>query len=361
MANMKQIARMADVSLGTVSHVLNNTANVREPLRRRVLDAVAALGYQPSQLARGLRRDKTNMIGMIIPDITNPFFPAVVRGAEDAAFGSGYRLVLCNADNNPSKEVSYLNELRTYLPTGLLVISSSFSEVTMHDGLAGSTGPALVVLDRMPRHFKGDTVTVANDEGAMQAVTHFVRLGHKRIATITGPLHLTNAHARLSGFRRALTQASISIPSEYVQESTFEREGGYTAARMLLAMNPAPTAIFAQNDLMAMGTLLAIRNMGLRCPEDVSVCGFDGLEMAELTDPPLSSVVQPGYQLCSLGIKLLLDRVANPERQFRHEVLATELRVRASTGPPPAVRVPRSGQAKSRARADKKSPGSGKG
>src|SRR5580698_9627637 len=124
MANMKKIAELAGVSLGTVSHVLNNSAGVRESVRKRVLDAVEATGYQPSELARGLRRDKTNMIGMIIPDITNPFFPAVVRGAEDAAFGSGYRLVLCNADNNQSKEIAYMTQLRTYLPTGILVIPS---------------------------------------------------------------------------------------------------------------------------------------------------------------------------------------------------------------------------------------------
>src|SRR5260370_7878983 len=122
MANMQESAKMAGVSLGTVSHVLNNTARVREPMRKRVLDAVQAAGYQPSQLARGLRRDTTNMIGMIIPDITNPFFPAVVRGAEDVAFSNGYRLILCNTNNNHSKEITHLNELPTYLPTAPISI-----------------------------------------------------------------------------------------------------------------------------------------------------------------------------------------------------------------------------------------------
>src|SRR6202167_1902317 len=127
---MKDIAKIAGVSLGTVSHVLNNTARVREPMRKRVLDAVQAAGYQPSQLARGVRRDKTNMIGMIIPDITNPFFPAVVRGAEDVAFSNGYRLVLCNTDNDHAKEIAHLDQLRTYLPAGLIVIPSNFSDWT---------------------------------------------------------------------------------------------------------------------------------------------------------------------------------------------------------------------------------------
>jgi DNA-binding LacI/PurR family transcriptional regulator len=341
MANMKEIARLAQVSLGTVSNVLNNSTTVSEPLRRRVLAAVESLRYEPSQLARGLRRDKTNMIGMIIPDITNPFFPAVVRGAEDAAFASGYRLVLCNADNNLTKEVSYINQLRTYLPTGILVIPSNFSEITMHAGSATKGGPIIVCLDRMPRHWKGDTVTVANDEGAMQATRHLVDLGHKRIATITGPLHLTNAQARLTGFRRALKEAKLQITTEYVQESSFDRAGGYSAALGLLQLSPRPTAIFAQNDLIAMGVLMAIRELGLRCPHDISLFGFDGLEVTELMDPPLASVLQPGYQLGSLGVQLLIERVNEPNRPFRHHVLPTELRLGASIAPPQPVRQPK--------------------
>jgi DNA-binding LacI/PurR family transcriptional regulator len=338
MPTMNEIARLAEVSLGTVSNVLNNSAKVREPLRRRVMDAVAALGYEPSELARGLRRDKTNMIGMIIPDITNPFFPAVVRGAEDAAFGSGYRLVLCNADNNQSKEIAYMTQLRTYLPTGILVIPSNFSEMTMQLGSSKRSGPVIVCLDRMPRHWKGDTVTVANEEGAVQATQHLIDLGHKHIATITGPLHLSGAHARLMGFRRALKQAAIQVPMEYVQESSFDRAGGYSAALGLLQMTPRPTAIFAQNDMIAMGVAMAIRELGLLCPHDVSLVGFDGLDVTELMDPPLASVMQPGYQLGAMGIQLLLERVKEPDRLFRHHVLPTTLRLGASIGPPPPVR-----------------------
>ena len=144
MANMQEIAKMAGVSLGTVSHVLNNSAGVRESVRKRVLDAVEATGYQPSQLARGLRRDKTNMIGMIIPDLTNPFFPAVVRGAEDVAFANGYRLILCNTDNDHAKELAHLNALRTYLPAGLIVIPSNFSDLTVLAQSYRKAGAAVV-------------------------------------------------------------------------------------------------------------------------------------------------------------------------------------------------------------------------
>ncbi len=201
MTSMKEIARIASVSTGTVSHVLNNTARVREPLRQRVLDAVRASGYQPSQLARGLRRDKTDIIAMIIPDIDNPFFPGVVRGVEDVAFANGYRLVLCNTDNDHAKEMAHLGALRTYLPAGLIVIPSSFSDLTTQANAYRQSGAAVICIDRLPRDWNGDAVTVDNFDGAFQGTSYLIQLGHRRIAAITGPLHLTNAQDRYERFR----------------------------------------------------------------------------------------------------------------------------------------------------------------
>src|SRR6266700_206288 len=227
MANMKDIARIARVPLGTVSHVLNNSANVKGPLRKRVLDAVQAAGYQPSQLARGLRRDKTNVIGMVIPDITNPFFPGVVRGAEDIAFSNGYRLVLCNTDNDHSKELVHLTELRTYLPSGLIVIPSDFSDLAAQADSYRKAGSAVVCIDRLPRHWSGDSVTANNEEGALNATRHLIQMGHSRLAMIVGPQHLTNAKDRLNGFKKAIREAKIQGSSEYMQETTFDKQGGY--------------------------------------------------------------------------------------------------------------------------------------
>jgi len=351
---MKQIAVKAGVSLGTVSHVLNDSANVREPLRKRVLDAVAELGYQPSQLARGLRRVKTNMIGMIIPDVTNPFFPAVVRGAEDVAFSHGYRLVLCNTDNDHSKELVHLRELRTYLPSGLIVIPSNFSDLTTHAKAYHKAGTAVVCADRSPRDWEGDTVTVANEDGAYQATRYLIQLGHRRLATITGPLHLTNAQERLAGFKRAVLEARLKLGPEYCHEASFDRSGGYAKAGILLRMLPRPTAIFASNDMIALGVIIAIREAGLRCPEDVSVIGFDNLEWSEMTSPPLASVHQPGYQMGATAARLLLDRVSGDSQSPRHIVLETELRIRESVAPPPkaalGARSRKSGQPISRER-----------
>ncbi|HEY6447862.1 MAG TPA: LacI family DNA-binding transcriptional regulator [Acidobacteriaceae bacterium] len=335
MANMKQIAELAGVSLGTVSHVLNGTAGVREPLRQRVLDAVRVTGYQPSQLARGLRRDKTNILAMIIPDILNPFFPGVVRGAEDVAFAKGYRLVLCNTDNDHGKEVMHLNALRTYLPSGLIVIPSDFSDLTAQTESYRQAGSAVVCIDRLPRNWDGDSVTINNVDGAFNATSYLIGLGHRDLAAITGPLHLTNAQDRVRGFKRALRRAGLEISPNYIQETTFDRAGGYAKTKILLKMLPRPTAIFACNDLIALGALLAIREEKLRCPEDISLIGFDGLDLTETTTPQLSSVYQSPYQLGAEAAQLALDRVAQKNSPVKHIVLRTELRIRESVAPPP--------------------------
>ena len=335
MANMQEIARMAGVSLGTVSHVLNNTAVVREATRQRVLEAVQLAGYQPSQLARGLRRDKTNMIGMIIPDITNPFFPAVVRGAEDVAFSNGYRLILCNTDNDHSKEIIHLNELRTYLPAGLIVIPSNFSDLTTQAESYRRAGSGVVCIDRLPKNWSGDSVTSNNEAGAYNATRHLIQLGHTKLATITGPLHLTNSMDRLGGFKRAVKEAKLHLSPEYVQETSFDKQGGHAKTLILLRLIPRPTAIFAGNDMIALGALLAVREAGLRCPEDVSIMGFDDLDLCETTNPSLSSVSQSGYQLGSTAARLLLDRREGDTSPAKHIVLETLLNLRHSVAPPP--------------------------
>lgn len=343
MANMKQIAQLAGVSLGTVSHVLNGTVRVREPLRTRVMAAVTETGYQPNQLARGLRREKTNIFAMIIPDILNPFFPGIVRGAEDVAFANGFRLVLCNTDNDQEKEIAHLSALQTYMPSGLIVIPSDSSDLTAQAEPYRRAGSAVICLDRLPRHWGGDSVTVNNGSGAANATTHLIGLGHRNIAAITGPLHLTNSHDRLKGFRRSLRSAAIQLGAGYIQETSFDRAGGYAKAKILLRMVPRPTAILAFNDLIAVGALMAIHEANLRCPADISLVGFDGLDLTETTTPQITSVYQSGYQMGAEGAKLVLERLENREGPARKVVLKTELRIRDSVGP-----VPRKPAARSR-------------
>jgi len=340
MANMKEIARLADVSLGTVSHVLNGTVKVREPLRKRVLDAVQRTGYQPSQLARGLRKDKTNILAMIIPDILNPFFPGVVRGAEDVAFSNGFRLVLCNTDNDHAKEISHLKALQSYLPSGLIVIPSDFSDLAAQADSYRKAGSAVVCVDRLPRHWDGDSVTINNAEGSFHATSYLIDLGHQHLAAITGPLRLTNSQDRLKGFKKALRQAGLDTSPEYLQETTFDKAGGYAKTKILLRMVPRPTAIMACNDMIALGALQAIREAGLHCPDDISIMGFDGLDLTEMTTPQLASVYQSPYQLGATAAQLALDRVNEKNSPVRKIVLKTELRIRESVAPPPKTEAP---------------------
>jgi LacI family transcriptional regulator len=321
---MHQIAETAGVSIGTVSNVINGSLSVREKLRQRVLGAIRNLGYQPNQLSRGLRLNRTNIIGMIVPDITNPFFPSVVRGVEDIAYENSYRLILCNTDDDPQKEISYLNDLWSFLPAGLLIIPAVGSTIS------SNSGPPMVCLDRVPEGWKGDVVVVANYKGAYEAAKHIIRMGHRRIAIISGPLHLTNAGDRLEGFRRALRDARISIDPEYVQKGRFDRASGYACTVRLLRLVPRPTAIFAANDLMALGALSAVREFKLTCPDDISIVSFDGLDITEFSDLALTAVYQPGYQLGRTAARLLLSRISGNEEPARKIVLATELKIRNS-------------------------------
>ncbi len=276
------------------------------------------------------------MIGMIIPDITNPFFPAVVRGVEDVAFSNGFRLLLCNTDNDHAKEQIHLNELRTYLPAGLIVIPSTFSDLTRQAEAYRRAGSVVVCVDRAPELWSGDTVTVDNEGGAYNATRCLLELGHRQVSTITGPLYLTNAQERLNGFMRATRDGGALVNPGYVQEATFEKLGGYSKARVLLRLIPRPTAIFAGNDLIALGALQAIREAGLKCPEDLSVIGFDDSEVAAMMSPELASIAQPGYQLGTTAASILIARVNGDATPPQHVVLDTALRVRHSVAPPPA-------------------------
>ena len=334
MANMNEIARLARVSLGTVSNVLSGSPTVREPLRKRVMKAVDSLAYQPNQLSRGLRLNKTNIIGMIISDVSNPFFPAVVKGAEDTAFKNGYRLFLCNSDNNFAKEETYLRELQTYLPSGLIIMTSDISGSTRLAETYRKAGAAVVYVDRLPHQWNGDTVTSTNEEGSYEATKYLLGLGHRRLSMISGSSQLTNSGERVHGFLRALRGAGIKFSSKYIQEGTFDKESGYEKAQLLLQLNPRPTAIFAANDLLAFGALNAIRDRDLRCPEDVSVIGFDNFDLAEFVTPTLTSVEQSGYALGATAAQVIMDRIRKKSSPRMEHILPTTLKLRGSVGRP---------------------------
>jgi len=297
------------------------------PSEQRVEKVIQKLGYQPSRLARGLRLKTTDLLGVIIPDITNPFFPSIVRGAEDVAFSEGFRLVLCNADNDPVKERIYFKDLRTFQPAGLIIIPSL--ESMLQKEIQESNLP-IVIVDRRPRWWTGDTVVANNEKGGHGVGEHLVGMGHRVLAAIAGPSKISSAHERMQGFRRALGAAGIRLEREYIRQVPFTSEAGFGAAMDLLRLDPRPTAIFASSDLLALGVLAAAHKCRLRCPEDVSIVGFDDLDFASLSEPSVTTVYQPGYQMGATACTLLLQRVRGslaPPLQF---VLDTELRERKS-------------------------------
>jgi len=330
---MREIAERADVSIGTVSHVINGTAVVRPKLKLRVLEAVRNLGFQPSALAQGMRRNRIRMLGIIVPDITNPFFPGVVRGAEDVAFKESYRVVLCNTDNKPAKEALYVAELRSFRASGLLIIPAAGSDLISELSPEPSGIQKVVCIDRCPAGWTGDAVVALNENGAYQATRYLIHSGHRNLAVITGPSLLANSVERLNGFRRALAEAKIAISPEFIQEAAFDSRSGYEAGTRLLRMLPRPTAILACNDMMALGVLHALHERGLRCPEDVSLVGFDNLEFCEYTNPALTSVYQPGYQMGAAAAHLLIERINGLPDPPKRVVLETELKVRNSVLP----------------------------
>lgn len=325
---MQDIARHANVSVGTVSHVINGTVPVRSAAKLRVQEAIEKLGFHPNHLSRALRTRRSNLIGMVIPDITNPFFPSVVRGVEDVAYMSSYRILLCNADNNIEKETEYLNDLCSFMPAGIILIPTNAYE------LKWTSGFPLVCIDRQPVGWQGDSVTVDNFEGGFSAGKLLASLEHRTIGIIRGSSTVVSSNERVRGFVDALQHSNITVSPEYVQEGLFNHESGYTCAMRLLRLVPRPSAIFACSDLMALGALAAVKASKLQCPRDVSIIGYDGLSLIDYTEPPLTSISQPSYQLGYAAARLLLDRIEGDQSAPRNIVLHTELRLQDSVQKP---------------------------
>lgn len=290
------------------------------------------LRYQPNEIARSLRTKSTRTLGMIIPDITNPFFPSVVRGSEDASRQRGYAIILCNSDNRISKELDYLDILRAKGVDGVLLILSPEGKTHKTVNALGQLSIPVVCLDRSPERECADSVVVENEGGAARAVDHLLRRGHRKIAILTGPLNLINAKERLKGYRRALSKWSVSIPSSFVLEGEFDIASGRKLGHKLVNLRPRPTAVFSCNNLMTLGLVKAIRDAKLRCPEDIAVVSFDDLPWWEALHPSISALAQPAYRMGVEGATLLVDRIEGQRKgPFVKVHLPTKLVVRESS------------------------------
>lgn len=329
MPTIKDVAQHAGVSITTVSHVLNNTRFVSPDLRARVAEAIATLGYQPNTLARSLRSKETHTLGMIVPDISNPFFAEIARSIEDAAFGFGYNIILCNSDEDPEKEQAYIELLLEKQVDGIVFVASGSQ--SKHLRLILDREIPTVVVDRSLDESRLDCVLVDNRGGGFQATQHLLASGRRRIGCISGPSSLTPSWERVEGYREALASAGLHADDTLIRRGDFHADRGFGAMIELLDLPEPPTAVFVCNDLMAIGAIRAITERGLRVPEDIAVVGFDNIALARYTQPPLTTVAQPYVEMGRLAAELLVKRVngiTEPPRQF---LLETTLVIRQTS------------------------------
>jgi LacI family transcriptional regulator len=325
------VARLAGVSTATVSRALNGTGQIAPATRAAIHAAVEQLGYQPNTVARSLVTKSTQTIALLLPDIANPFYAALVSGIQQRALETGHTMLLCTTESDPEREEQYLTLLRAKQVDGVLVDGL----VLPPDRIARfvQDGLPIVCLDRDVESSSVPLVQVDNRLGARMATEHLLGLGHRHIAHVAGAPELKISEERVQGYRDALSAAGIEPDRALRRVGSFTEEGGYEAMLALLD-GPVFTAVFAANDLSALGVINAIVGSGLRVPQDMSVVGFDDLRLSRYTTPPLTTVHQPALEIAQRATQLLLDLASGRAvRQVRH-LLEPELVVRGSTGPP---------------------------
>ena len=331
MASLQEVADRAKVSIATVSRVLNKSEKVVPETRAAVEQALRDLSYRPSRVARRLRMKdgRAHLVGLIIPDIQNPFYAEIARGVEDAAYAAEYALLLCNSDESLEKERFYLDVMRDESVDGLVL--PPFDETDEAVMEVVRTGMPIVCVDRSLSKARTDLVEVDNYQGAFEAVTHLVERGHQNIALIEGRTHVSTSRERRRGYLDALEAKGVPLRKDLMRVGDFKQESGRVMTTELLALRKPPTALFVLNNLMTVGALAAIHQRGLRIPTDVAIVGFDDLPWAEALDPPLTVVRQPAYEVGRQAMELLLKRIIEPDRPPVMVRLLPELVIRRST------------------------------
>jgi LacI family transcriptional regulator len=313
---IKDVARECGVDISTVSRSLSGRPGVHEATRSRVIDAAKRLNYRPNRIAQTMATGSSQTIALVVSDIRNPFFAEIARGAEDAAYEAGLDLVLCNCDLSSSKQLHYLRSLSEKRVHGLVMNSIAPLTAVERQELAG-LGTPVVLLNRVSGSRGFSSVSSDNEGGGRIAAKHLLALGHKRLAHITGPNVQGNLNDRAHGFVRAVEAAGLQAP--LVMRGCHTMEGGYALTRKLLSSKTRVTGIFAGNDAMAFGSLRAMIEAGIRVPEDVSLIGFDNIEMSAVTMPPLTTIHQPKYEMGKAAVEILLNtsaKITVPENRI---------------------------------------------
>jgi LacI family transcriptional regulator len=337
-ATLRDVARLAGVHPGTASRALNAETRslVKEATLRRVLNAAAELSYRPNPIARSLRTSRSFTAGVVIPDITNPLFPPIVRGIEDALNRTGYTALIANTDNDPARERHAVEALRARQVDGFIAASARHEDRALEELV--ELGVPVALVNRRFLDGRVPAVTVDHRRGVRLAIEHLAALGHRRIAHLGGPQTLSTGSERYAGFVDAMRAVGLEADPDLVLfgDALREHEGARLCAE-LLARGEAFTAIVAANDLMALGCYDVVAERGLSCPGDLSVVGFNDMPFAARFSPPLTTVHVPQYRMGVAAAELLLERIGHPAAPSREVLLPPALVVRGSTGPPPSA------------------------
>lgn len=326
---VSDVAREAGVSLMTVSRVVNNKGEISPATRQRVRDVIERLGYRPSNIARGLATQRTGTLGLVVPDVANPFFSEVARGAEHVAYAQGYNVFLCNTEEDTQRELAVLQSLEEKRVDGVVVCSSRLDEGELQEAV--SFHPAAVLINRRLESKDVGVVLIDDEVGGRIATRHLVQAGHRVIGFLAGPSVSHSGCERAKGYRVALEAAGLSYNPDWTRYCSPMVEGGREAARELLTAQPRPTALFCYNDLVAVGALQACADLSLAVPTDVAVVGFDDIPLAALVTPSLTTCRVPRYELGSEAMRSLLGRIGGwTEEECKEIVLQPELIVRDS-------------------------------
>ncbi|WP_422446600.1 LacI family DNA-binding transcriptional regulator [Thermoanaerobacterium sp. DL9XJH110] len=330
MATIKDIAKLANVSITTVSRVLNGKFDgVSETTRKRIEKIAGELNYRPNRLARGLVTKRTNTLGLILPDITNPFFPQIVRAVEDTANKFGYNLILCNTDDDSGKERLYIQVLKEKCVDGIVFTTSTNPSAENIKQLI-DFGIPFVLVDRYIDidHLPG--VYTDGVSGMYQAVKHLIEMGHEKIAFISGPKQSKTANQRFLGYVKALEEHGISVRDGLIKDGNFKMSGGQNAIKDLLACGEDFTAVACANDLMAVGAMEVLRQEGIKIPEEISITGFDNISLSNVVHPKLTTVEQPSYEMGQKATAMLVKLIEGRPLKKNEVVLKPRLIVRDS-------------------------------
>ena len=330
-ATISDVAKKTGVSIKTISRVINNSPEVAEDTRKKVLKIIKTLNYRPNALARGLMTKRTKVLGVIVSDISNPYIPELVRGIADSASERGFDIILSNTDGNREKEIGCLDVLLGRRVDGLIFTSVSLKSKEVAN--LQDEGFPLILVNRLIYGINTNYVIVDSKVGARLAVEHLINLGHKRIGHIAGPEDISASIERLEGYSETLKAHNIDVDKELIKVSNFKQEGGYNSCKELLSIKERPSAIFSANDLMALGAMKYISEIGLRIPDDISIVGFDDINFASLPGIELTTIIVPKYEMGYTSAKILIDEIKGNRKGVEQVVLKPELVIRKTTKP----------------------------